>query len=410
MKASLSLLLVSSSLASAAEFYPWSYTEKDLFPSAIISTATVDWNGEEENAEDRKTEDDPVLKKKETPIFGDENGWLAVELYDVPADSEIEVEIEVEGYMKPSKWKGVTERRYKDMLIFPKGRWDFEALSKVKEQKPVNAIFRVTIDGEPLEEQTETCILKSINDCPFYVLFDEDGEEFDDFSWVFAAYVNENHPWIDGILKEALQSGLVDSFTGYQSGDPNEVVAQVFAIWNVLQRRGIKYSDISTTTPSKFVVSQTVRFLDDTIDSTQANCVDGSVLMASILRKIGIDVHLVMVPGHCFLAFRLTNVEPENWEDLFAEDSDLLGLETTMLGQNNLKSTKELVELPDKAKQKEFAASYKTFEGALETGTASILEHAELMISGENPNVQLISVKEARKLGIMPLASGKERK
>lgn len=404
------LVLVSASFASAAEFVPWSYTEKDLFPSAIISTATVDWNGDEQSAEDKKTEDDPALKKKETPIFGDENGWLAVELYDVPVDSEIEVEIEVEGYMKPSKWKGVAERRYKEMLIFPKGKWDYDALSKVREQKPVNAIFRVSINGEALEEQTETCILKSINDCPFYVLMDENGEEFDDFSWVFAAYVNENHPWIDGILKEALQSGLVTSFTGYQSGDPNEVLAQVFAIWNVLQRRGIKYSDISTTTPSKFVVSQTVRFLDDSIDSTQANCVDGSVLMASILRKIGIDVHLVMVPGHCFLAFRLTNAELENWEDLFGEDSDLLGLETTMLGQDNLKPSGEFAKLPEKAKQKEFAASYKTFESALETGTGSILEHAELMISGENPNVQLISIKEARELGIMPLASGKERK
>jgi hypothetical protein len=88
-----------------------------------------------------------------------------------------------------------------------------------------------------------------------------------------------------------------------QSADPDEVMMQVFAIWNVLQRKGIKYSDISSTTPSKFVVSQTVRFLDQSIDATQANCVDGSVLMASILQKIGINSHLVMVPGHCFLAF-----------------------------------------------------------------------------------------------------------
>lgn len=410
MKTTLSLLLVSASLASAVEFEPWSFTEKDLFPSAIISTATVDWNGDENSAEDKKTEDDPALKKKEIPIYGDENGWLAVALFDVPADTEVEVVIEVEGYMKPSKWTGVIERRTKEARIFPKGKWDFEALHKVKEQKPVNVSFKVSVDGEELEEQTETCILKSINDCPFYVLWDEDGEEFDDFSWVFAAYVNENHPWIDGILKEALQSGLVTSFSGYQSGKPEEVISQVFAIWNVLQRRGIKYSDVSTTTPSKFVVSQTVRFLDDTIEATQANCVDGSVLMASILRKIGIDAHLVMVPGHCFLSFRLTNAEVENYEDLFAEDSDLLGLETTMLGQDNLKPAKDLPNLPEKLKQKEFQASFKTFESALEVGTATIMEHAEAMISEEDPNIQMISIKDARDLGIMPIASGKDKK
>ena len=78
------------------------------------------------------------------------------------------------------------------------------------------------------------------------------------------------------------------SFTGYQSEDADEVLLQVFAVWNVLQRRGIKYSDISKTTPNSVVTSQTVRFMDESLKSTQANCVDGSVLMASILEKIGI--------------------------------------------------------------------------------------------------------------------------
>jgi hypothetical protein len=407
MKLLLPLLLVAAAQSSAIEFEPWSFTERDLFPSAIISTATVDWNGDENSAEDKKTEDDPAPRKKEIPIYGDENGWLAVALFDVPAGAEVTVTIEVEGYMKPSKWTGVIERKRKEVRIFPKGKWDYAALHKVKQQKPVTATFNVTVDGEALEEQSETCVLKSMNDCPFYVLWDEDGEEFDDFSWVFAAYVNENHPEIDGILKEALDSGLIDSFTGYQSGNPDEVVAQVFAIWNVLQRRGIKYSDVSTTTPSKFVVSQTVRFVEDTIHATQANCVDGSVLMASVLRKIGIDSHLVMVPGHCFLAFRLTNEEVE-FEDMFAEDSDLLGLETTMLGQDKLKPTQELVKLPEKMKAKQFEASFKTFNSALETGTGSLMEHADAMISGENPNIQLISIKEARELGIMPIAAGEK--
>jgi hypothetical protein len=101
---------------------------------------------------------------------------------------------------------------------------------------------------------------------------------------------------------------------------------QVFAVWNILQRRGIKYSDISATTPSKFVVSQTVRFLDQSIEATQANCVDGSVLMASILREIGINSYLLMVPGHCFLAFDLGK----------GEDDEIVGLETTMLGNADL--------------------------------------------------------------------------
>jgi hypothetical protein len=393
-----------------ASFETWSYTDKDLFPSAIVSTATVDWNGETQTAEDKKTEDDPELEAEEIPIFGDENGWLGVVLCDIAEGSTVTVEISVDGFMKPSKWTGVIEDEYEEIRIIPQAKWDYEALRKVREQKPVVVSFKVTVDDEELEEQTENYIVRSINDCPFYVLLDEQGDEFEDLSWLFAAYVNENHPWIDGILKEALESGLVDSFSGYQSGDPDEVIKQVFAIWHVLQRRGIKYSDVSTTVPSKGVASQTVRFLDDTIDATQANCVDGSVLMASILRKIGIDVHLVMVPQHCFLAFRLTDQPVENIEEFFADDSDLVGLETTMLGNDNLKPMKDLPKMPEKMLEKEFKASFDTFQTALGVGIESIAEHADVMVSNEDPDTQLISIEAAREFGVMPIASGREKK
>ncbi|MDZ4406332.1 hypothetical protein [Prosthecobacter sp.] len=399
MKITASLLLLSTAmLAAEPTFIPWSYTEKDLFPSALISTATVDWNGEEENAEDRKTEDDPKLKKQEVPIFGDENSWLGVELTGLPKGAKVEVEIFVDGFMKPSKWKGTVSKINRDgeALIFPKAVWDYEALSKVRQQRPVNVTFKVTVNGEALPDETQTHIMKSLNDCPFYVLMDEDGEDFDDFSWLFAAYVNENHPMVDSILKEALESGLVSGFTGYQSEDPKEVMMQVFAIWNVLQRRGIKYSDVSTTTPSKFVVSQTVRFLDDSIAATQANCVDGSVLMASLLRKIGLNPYLVMVPGHCFLAF----------DSGTGEEDGIIGLETTMLGNNQLKPVSQIANLPQKTKLKEFQQSYKTFSNAVETGNEALEEHADEFESEEDPNIQLISISDARELGIMPIATG----
>ena len=242
--------------------------------------------------------------------------------------------------------------------------------------------------------------MKSINDCPFYVLFDEEGEEFEDFSMVFAAYVNENHPWVDGILKDALKTGLVSGFTGYQSGDPDEVLTQVFAIWKVLQDRGIKYSDISTTTPSKYVVSQTVRFLDDSIDATQANCVDGTVLMASLMRKIGLNVYLTMVPGHCLLAFDLGR----------EEDDDILGLETTMLGETDLGEAGESIEVPEGVKGTKHEGSFRVLAAALGVGTATLEEHSEAMANEESPDTQLISVAAAREMGIMPIASGRDRK
>ncbi len=168
------------------------------------------------------------------------------------------------------------------------------------QQKPAILKIRVYIDDEEIAELNETIQLKAVSDCPFYVILDDEGESLDDISITFAAYVNENHPWIDGLLKDALDAAKelgLTGFTVYQMGSQDEVMLQVFAVWNALQRRGIKYSDISTNIPSKRVYSQSVRTVEETIKASQANCVDGSVLMASILRKIGMDVDLVMVPG-----------------------------------------------------------------------------------------------------------------
>jgi hypothetical protein len=375
----IALVLAPLSVLTAAEPAAafWSYTDQDLFPSLIIATATVDWNGDEQDAEDKKDGKGKKLKADEWAVYGDENGLLAAEVENVPEGAQIAVEMSGEGFLKPSRWQGKVKKGHHSVRVFPKAVWDYTALHTVKQQRP--AIVTVKV---------------------FYVLFDEEGEDFDDLSFMFAAYVNENHPWIDGVLKEALdaakQAGVLKSFDGYQSGDSEVVIAQVFAIWNALQRRGIKYSSVTTTTPSRYNVCQSVRFMDESIGNAQANCVDGSVLMAAILRKIGIDVHLVMVPGHCFLAF----------SDGEGDDAAIIGLETTMLGQNDLKPVKDLPKLPTNLKKKEFAASLKTFGRALQAGIEQMEEHAEALDSGEDPDIQMISIEDARELGIMPLASG----
>ena len=376
-----------------------SYTGNDLYPSYIIATATVDWNGAEQRAEDKKSDDDPELEDGEIPLFGDENGSIGVQIEDVPEGAQITVEISGDGFLRKSKWEGESDDDYDVIHVYPKARWDYDALRRCTQQKPANLKIKVSVDDEVIAEIDETVLLRSINDCPYYVKLDEDGEDLEDISVTFAAYVNENHPWIDGLLKEALSAtngqDLIDGFTGYQSGNQEEVLSQVFAIWNALQRRGIKYCDVSTAPPSKFVYSQTVRFLDDTVQSSQANCVDGSVLMASILRRIGLDAYLVMVPGHCFLAFSDGN----------EENPTLFGLETTMLGSDNLKPVAELPKLPSKLKQKEFAASHATFVSALETGKNQMTEHSEAFKANDDPDTQLISISAAREMGVMPLGA-----
>lgn len=381
----------------------WSYTGTDIYPSAIIATATVDWHAGEEEEEENEDA---------TPVLGDKNGWIGARLFDVPAGSKVKVEVTGSGWLNTSRIEVTVEDDEEEIIIIPKGVFDFDALHAVRQQKPANLSVKVTVDGEKLPEQTEVVTLRSINECPFTILFGEGDEATsDDLSWMFAAYVNENHPWIDSILKEALDARLVDSFDGYQSKSPEKVIAQVFAIWHILQRHGIKYSDITNTPKSKFAAAQTVRFLDDSVKATQANCVDGSVIFASILTKISIKCGLVLAPGHCFVCFDL---DPNGELDVSAADDKrtVIGLETTMLGADNLKPLAELKGLPDKVRgkvaQKEGESSAATFGNALDYASKVFTEHgAEFDQEGSAYNI--IPIDAARELGIMPIASGEAK-
>ena len=71
------------------------------------------------------------------------------------------------------------------------------------------------------------------------------------FPIVRLAYVNEDHPMIDKLLKDALATGAIKQFRGYQA-DPKEVVASgsVRGLGTRLQLKGIKYSNI-TDIPDK---------------------------------------------------------------------------------------------------------------------------------------------------------------
>lgn len=378
-----------------AKFRPASVTGKEIFPSALISTAMVDWNGDEQSAEDKKTDKDAQLRKHQIPIYGDENGWLGVNLEGLKKGMQVNVEIAADGFMKPSKWQGTITTLSEDgrATIFPKVMWDYDALTKVRQQRPINVIFSASFDGSALREVTETYTLRSINDCLFYIKGDKSGNNGTNLDFLFAAYVNEKHPQVQEILKEALETGLVPRFDGYGSKDPKQVLDQIFSIWNALQRRGIKYSNEAFTTPSEAVYCQTVRFMDQSINSHQANCVDGSVLMASVLYNIGIKSHLVMIPGHCFLAFDLT---PHS-------TSLPVGLETTMLGNDDITDVKNLGFLPEQKIVQEYKDSVKTFNQAMSSGEATLQRYARKLQSGDDPQFGLISIEDARKKGIMSI-------
>lgn len=236
--------------------------------------------------------------------FGDPLGVASVLIRPTAQNAKVRVEVQIDGFADTSALDVTLAEPGQQYTIAPPLRWDYSRLAKTDQSVPATVTYKVSINGS---ERLETKVIRvrSVNDVPFEIATADRKNK--DLSPLFAGYVNESHPEVQIILQEALHYHAVNSFDGYQSG-PDGVRMQVFAVWNVLQRRNLHYSNITTasaSSPTGHVYSQSVRFIDQSIRLQQANCVDGSVLFASLLYKIGIDPILVLKPGHMFVGYYL---------------------------------------------------------------------------------------------------------
>ncbi len=359
-----------------AEFTTIVGWNNQLFPSFVVATATL--------KPDEKAEEDEA-------VLGDARGLFGIEVESPGDDVTIKVTITGSDIMEASVFTGTLEEEGEEYTIYPRIRYKYGALVSNKQATPVTVTFKVEIEDEDTEIQTETITLRSINDCPFGLV---EGEEFTDLCFMFAAYVNEQHPFADKLLRETLDRGAVDSFTGYQSGDAAEVYRQAYALWDALTERDVRYSDITTTAAeSESVYCQHVRLLDETIENNQANCVDGSVLFASLLRKIGIEAYLVMVPRHCYVAFALD-----------AKGEKIVALETTLMGSARSEKFPKIKGLAGLLEEKWLQEdSYAVFSTAIAMGTDDLTKNAEKFASEDEADYLLMSVTAARKMGILPI-------
>jgi hypothetical protein len=383
--ASLPAVFAFASLAASAagevQWDPEIYPDNQIFPSLVIGAAAV-------------KPDSEVFAVWNGNNIGDEQGIVGASAEGVPEGSRVELEVRENDFMHGSRAEGTAESS-EQLSIHPKIAWKYDKLARVKQAVPVDVTMELKVDGKTVGEKTITATVRTVNDCLFGVTEPGEEENYTDYSWLFAAYVNENHPWVDETLKEALDTKIVSSFDGYQSEDPQQVLLQVFSIWNVMQRKGLRYSSVTATAAeTESVNSQHVRLFDESVKAAQANCVDGSVLLAAILRKIGLDPHLVSVPGHMFLAFSL-------------DDDTMVGLETTMLGDADIpavdaKRLKSFLKLDIEEKRNE--ESWATFEAALDTGTQALQEASD-KFDGDDTDYQLIDIAAARNLGILPISS-----
>lgn len=192
-------------------------------------------------------------------------------------------------------------------------------LATLLTDQPTAWTLRITRpDGAPVFEQTRPLTLLARDTLLFQHQF---LNEHADLLPTVAAWVAPQAPIISQLLGEAAPRIPFGGFVGYQetrfiagdrdpaqrqaAGQPDHPAIarrQVQALYETLQERGLRYVEQSSLYPAQD--RQRVLHPQDTLAHKTANCLDGTVLFASLLLRAGLQPVIVLVPSHAFLGWR----------------------------------------------------------------------------------------------------------
>ncbi len=210
----------------------------------------------------------------------------------------IKTQTSMVAHLEPGK-----EIRIPDFNISP----DAEAMLKFTERMTTSFVIDISSDGELIETKE----------------FDIEMMPYDHWMGLstlpqlVASFVTPNNPEISKVITKAGEiiehASGAKSFRGYQSNDPNDVLLQVSAIWAALQQCGIVYRGMPPSYEDK---GQRVTLPDQVLTSKLGNCIEITLLMASLLEAIEINSGIIFSKGHAYLAvWLIDNSAPYSFVD-----------------------------------------------------------------------------------------------
>ena len=226
--------------------------------------------------------------------------------------SGVRVKTEVQGYSYPAiKTVNIPAKGSVTVKLSPIFKED---LLNLVEQRPGSVYLSIaTAQGKSLYETTKRITLLSRNDMILQL------------HPLMGVFVTPNDRRIDELITYAAEKTKSRSMGGYQ-GDLQAVEGEVKAIYDTIAEFGIHYrsATFSFFDAEKYSAQRTY-FPAESLETTGANCLDGSFLFASAFENIGLETAIVLVPGHAFVGVKLKKGSSKDWRFI----------ETTMVGTNS---------------------------------------------------------------------------
>jgi len=185
------------------------------------------------------------------------------------------------------------------------------------------------LDGKVERHDTYpiTCLARTAS---FNAVRRPDTGEMLDLSHYYGAWVTPHTDTVQERIRRAVELVPDRRMLGYQ-GDPDLVNQQVAALYQSLRESEIVYvnSVIDYGAPAG-ITTQRTRLPRESLARRSANCIDGTVLLASLMEGVSLNPAIVLVPGHAFVG----------WE-AWAGSGDWRFLETTLIGTADFEAARK---------------------------------------------------------------------
>ncbi len=186
------------------------------------------------------------------------------------------------------------------------------------------------IEVEDLDKKVESRETRSLlllaRNSSFNSVVDPETGRTRDLTKYYAAWVTPHVEPVQALVRKAAEKMPGRRIWGYQGRpDPEATTAQVKALFDTLKDAGIAYVDsVIDFGAGPGQITQRTRLPRESLRHRSANCIDGTVLFASLLECASLHAAIVLVPGHAFVAW-------ERWRGSDTWDY----LETTMIDSHD---------------------------------------------------------------------------
>ena len=232
-------------------------------------------------------------------------------------------------------------------------RWNLDALRNLEVDLTLSLNIRVEYEGD-----------KSIDPFPVKITLKpaEQIEHGYPLGINFATLIDSQHPWIkksiNDIPKHKKWSNNDIQLVGGGSQKDSHWVMSAFMIWEELVARKISYQNFN----GGDFKSQRARRVNETLETGNGNCADGSVLFASFFEAIGLNPVLVFGPEHVFIAIYLPS------KQIYPIETTIIGASVSLDEYKKIPLDPILEELVQKYKWLENVPAFRSFARAVYNG------------------------------------------